>query len=113
MNGCVFTGSGQTPRYETVARRWQLLRVPFVLCDPRPEQLPRRADQRDLRVCKALRRMITHLNPDYAAVCWDSGLPLRRTELQPTYKEHRAEMPDYDDPPIAAHPAACRADGLA
>lgn len=43
---------------------------------------------------KALRRMIQHLNPDYAAVCWDSGLPLRRTELQPTYKAHRAEMPD-------------------
>ena len=42
---------------------------------------------------KALRRMIQHLAPDYAAVCWDAGLPLRRTELQPTYKVHRAEMP--------------------
>ncbi len=43
---------------------------------------------------KAIRRMIQHLAPDYAAVCWDTGLPRRRVELQPTYKQHRAEMPD-------------------
>lgn len=43
---------------------------------------------------KAIRRMIQHLSPDFAAVCWDTGLPLRRVELQPTYKQHRAEMPD-------------------
>lgn len=43
---------------------------------------------------KAIRRMIQHLSPDLAAVCWDTGLPLRRVELQPTYKQHRAEMPD-------------------
>lgn len=42
---------------------------------------------------KAVRRMIQHLAPDYAAVCWDTGLPLRRVELQPSYKQHRAEMP--------------------
>ncbi len=43
---------------------------------------------------KAIRRMIKDLKPDLAAVCWDQGLPVRRTELQPEYKQHRAEMPD-------------------
>jgi 5'-3' exonuclease len=43
---------------------------------------------------KAIRRMLKDLKPDLAAVCWDQGLPARRTELQPEYKQHRAEMPD-------------------
>jgi 5'-3' exonuclease len=43
---------------------------------------------------KALRRMIADLKPDYAAVVWDAGLPERRTQLQPEYKQHRDEMPD-------------------
>ena len=43
---------------------------------------------------KALRRMIADLRPDYAAVVWDAGLPERRTQLQPAYKQHRDEMPD-------------------
>ena len=43
---------------------------------------------------KAIRRMLKDLKPDLAAVCWDEGLPARRTELQPEYKQHRAEMPD-------------------
>jgi len=43
---------------------------------------------------KALRRMITDVKPDFAAVVWDSGLPERRTQLQPDYKQHRDEMPD-------------------
>ena len=43
---------------------------------------------------KALRRMIADLRPDYAAVVWDAGLPERRTQLQPEYKQHRDEMPD-------------------
>lgn len=43
---------------------------------------------------KALRRMIADLKPDYAAVVWDAGLPERRTQLQPDYKQHRDEMPD-------------------
>ena len=40
-----------------------------------------------------LRRMLKDLRPDRAAVCWDEGLPTRRTELQPHYKQHRTEMP--------------------
>ena len=43
---------------------------------------------------KALRRMLADLKPDYAAVIWDAGLPERRTQLQPEYKQHREEMPD-------------------
>ena len=42
---------------------------------------------------KAIRRMLKDLRPDLAAVCWDQGLPARRTELQPEYKQHRADMP--------------------
>lgn len=42
---------------------------------------------------KTLRLMLKHLRPDLAAVVWDRGLPQRRTELQPGYKETRKEMP--------------------
>ena len=42
---------------------------------------------------KTLRLMLKHLQPDLAAVVWDRGLPQRRTELQPGYKETRKEMP--------------------
>ncbi|PTX93521.1 flap endonuclease [Spartobacteria bacterium LR76] len=43
---------------------------------------------------KAIRRMIADTKPDRAAVIWDCGLPARRTELQPEYKQNRTEMPD-------------------
>jgi 5'-3' exonuclease len=42
---------------------------------------------------KTLRLMLKHLQPDLGAVIWDQGLPQRRTELQPGYKETRKEMP--------------------
>lgn len=42
---------------------------------------------------KALRRMVQDIQPDYAAVVWDAGLPARRTALQPDYKQQRPEMP--------------------
>ena len=42
---------------------------------------------------KTLRLMLKHLQPDLGAVVWDKGLPQRRTELQPGYKETRKEMP--------------------
>jgi 5'-3' exonuclease len=42
---------------------------------------------------KSLRLMLKHLQPDLGAVVWDQGLPQRRTELQPAYKETRKEMP--------------------
>ncbi len=43
---------------------------------------------------KALRRMIADVRPDRAAVIWDRGIPLRRSELQPAYKAQRPSMPD-------------------
>ena len=49
---------------------------------------------------KTIRRMIKDLRPDLAAVCWDEGLPSRRTELQPEYKQHRSEMPGEMVPQI-------------
>ncbi len=42
---------------------------------------------------KTLRLMVKHLQPDLGAVFWDEGLPQRRVELQPGYKETRKEMP--------------------
>ncbi len=44
--------------------------------------------------------MLKDLQPDLAAVCWDEGLPARRTELQPGYKQHRSEMPSEMVPQI-------------
>ena len=43
---------------------------------------------------KTLRKMLRDVKPDLAAVCWDEGLPARRTELQPEYKQNRPAMPD-------------------
>ena len=42
---------------------------------------------------KTLRLMIKHLQPELGAVFWDEGLPQKRIELQPAYKETRKEMP--------------------
>lgn len=42
---------------------------------------------------KTLRLMMKHLQPDLGAVFWDEGMPQKRVELQPTYKETRKEMP--------------------
>ena len=49
---------------------------------------------------KTVRRMLKDLRPDLAAVCWDQGLPARRTELQPEYKQHRSDMPPEMVPQI-------------
>jgi DNA polymerase-1 len=37
--------------------------------------------------------MMKHLRPELGAVVWDEGLPQKRVELQPAYKETRKEMP--------------------
>jgi 5'-3' exonuclease len=42
---------------------------------------------------KTLRLMVKHLRPEFGAVFWDEGVPQRRVELQPGYKETRKEMP--------------------
>jgi DNA polymerase-1 len=50
---------------------------------------------------KTLRRMVKDLSPQLGAVVWDEGLPARRTDLQPEYKKHRAEMPAEMRPQLA------------
>ncbi len=50
---------------------------------------------------KVLRKMLRDLQPDRAAVLWDGGLPARRTQLQPEYKQQRAAMPELMRPQIA------------
>ena len=42
---------------------------------------------------KTIRRMLKDLQPEMGAVFWDEGLPQKRLELQPAYKETRKEMP--------------------
>ena len=42
---------------------------------------------------KTLRFMVKHLQPELGAVVWDEGVPQKRVELQPAYKETRKEMP--------------------
>src|SRR5207245_6100190 len=42
---------------------------------------------------KTLRLMVKHLRPELGAVVWDEGVPQKRVELQPAYKETRKEMP--------------------
>lgn len=43
---------------------------------------------------KAVRRMVAELRPTHAAVLWDSGLPQRRVDLLPAYKQQRSKMPE-------------------
>ncbi|MFM8788828.1 MAG: 5'-3' exonuclease H3TH domain-containing protein, partial [Chthoniobacterales bacterium] len=43
---------------------------------------------------KALRKMLADLKPDLVGVVWDAGLPERRMELLPSYKQQREETPD-------------------
>ncbi|MFM7374903.1 MAG: flap endonuclease, partial [Chthoniobacterales bacterium] len=40
---------------------------------------------------KALRKMLADLKPDLVGVVWDAGLPERRMELLPSYKQQREE----------------------
>ena len=40
---------------------------------------------------KTVRRMVKDLAPDYGAVIWDEGIPQRRVQLQPAYKQQRAD----------------------
>ena len=46
-----------------------------------------------LGFAKTVRRMLKDLQPEMGAVFWDEGLPQKRVELQPAYKETRKEMP--------------------
>ncbi len=46
-----------------------------------------------LGFAKTVRRMLKDVQPEMGAVFWDEGLPQKRVELQPAYKETRKEMP--------------------
>src|SRR4051795_9857104 len=46
-----------------------------------------------LGFAKTVRRMLKDLQPEMGALFWDEGLPQKRVELQPAYKETRKEMP--------------------
>jgi 5'-3' exonuclease len=43
---------------------------------------------------KTVRKMIKDLRPDLAAIFWDEGMPEKRVQLQPTYKQQREAMPE-------------------
>lgn len=49
---------------------------------------------------KTVRRMVKDLAPDLGAIIWDAGIPKRRSDLQPAYKETRSEMPDLMRPQL-------------
>ena len=49
---------------------------------------------------KTVRRMVKDLAPDFGAIVWDAGITKRRSDLQPAYKETRAEMPDLMRPQL-------------
>jgi 5'-3' exonuclease len=41
-----------------------------------------------------VRKMLKDIQPDLAAIFWDEGLPAKRLELQPAYKQQREAMPE-------------------
>jgi DNA polymerase-1 len=56
--------------------------------------------------------MLKDLRPDYVAVFWDEGLPERRMNLQPAYKQQRQEMPPPLVPQLDFIRRFCPAMGL-
>ncbi len=54
-----------------------------------------------LGFAKTVRRMLKDLQPEMGAIFWDEGLPQKRVELQPAYKETRKEMPQPMVPQLA------------
>jgi 5'-3' exonuclease len=61
---------------------------------------------------KSVRKMLKDLRPDYIAVFWDEGLPERRMNLQPAYKQQRQEMPAPMVPQLGFIRRFCSAMGL-
>jgi 5'-3' exonuclease len=43
---------------------------------------------------KTIRKMVKDLRPDLAAIFWDEGMPEKRVQLQPAYKQQREAMPE-------------------
>jgi 5'-3' exonuclease len=61
---------------------------------------------------KTVRKMLKDLRPDLAAIFWDEGLPAKRVELQPAYKQQRETMPDKMIPQLAFIREFCAPMGL-
>jgi 5'-3' exonuclease len=61
---------------------------------------------------KSARKMLKDLRPEYVAVFWDEGLPERRMNLQPAYKQQRQEMPQPMVPQLGFIRRFCAAMGL-
>jgi 5'-3' exonuclease len=62
---------------------------------------------------KTVRKMLKDLRPGLAAVFWDEGLPAKRLELQPAYKQQREAMPSKMIPQLDFIREFCTAMGLA
>jgi 5'-3' exonuclease len=43
---------------------------------------------------KTIRKMVKDLRPDLGAIFWDEGMPEKRVQLQPAYKQQREAMPE-------------------
>jgi 5'-3' exonuclease len=62
---------------------------------------------------KTVRKMLKDLRPDLAAVFWDEGLPAKRVELQPAYKQQREAMPEKMIPQLDFIREFCAPMGIA
>jgi DNA polymerase-1 len=61
---------------------------------------------------KTVRKMIKDVRPDLAAVFWDEGMPERRVQLQPAYKQQREAMPEKMIPQLDFIRSFVRAMGI-
>jgi 5'-3' exonuclease len=61
---------------------------------------------------KTIRKMIKDLRPDLAAIFWDEGMPEKRVQLQPSYKQQREAMPEKMIPQLDFIRAFVRPMGL-
>jgi DNA polymerase-1 len=57
--------------------------------------------------------MLKDLQPDLAAIFWDEGLPAKRLELQPAYKQQREAMPEKMIPQLDFIREFCAPMGIA
>ena len=62
---------------------------------------------------KTVRKMLKDLQPDLAAIFWDEGLPAKRLELQPAYKQQREAMPEKMIPQLDFIREFCAPMGIA
>jgi 5'-3' exonuclease len=62
---------------------------------------------------KTVRKMLKDLQPHLAAIFWDEGLPAKRLELQPAYKQQREAMPERMIPQLDFIREFCAPMGIA